>query len=98
MVAGTHDTITLTDLELAAYERALQPKRLVTIAGGHFDPYLSQFAVPARPPSTGSRNTWADPPTIATKEPTCIPCNFTSTTTSPPSSWTTRRRTASATR
>jgi fermentation-respiration switch protein FrsA (DUF1100 family) len=43
MVVATHDTITLTDLELAAYERALQPKRLVTIPGGHFDPYLSQF-------------------------------------------------------
>ena len=44
MVAATRDTITLTDLELAAYERALEPKRLVTIPGGHFDPYLSQFA------------------------------------------------------
>lgn len=43
MVVATRDTITLTDLELAAYERALQPKRLVTIEGGHFDPYLSQF-------------------------------------------------------
>jgi len=43
MVVATHDTITLSDLELAAYERALQPKRLVTIPGGHFDPYLSQF-------------------------------------------------------
>ncbi|MGU7769094.1 alpha/beta hydrolase [Burkholderia sp. MR1-5-21] len=43
MVVATRDTITLTDLELAAYERALQPKQLVTIEGGHFDPYLSQF-------------------------------------------------------
>lgn len=43
MVVATHDTITLTDLELAAYERALQPKRLVTIEGGHFDPYLGGF-------------------------------------------------------
>ncbi|MGF6600772.1 fermentation-respiration switch protein FrsA (DUF1100 family) [Paraburkholderia sp. GAS448] len=43
MVVATRDTITLTDLELAAYERALQPKRLVTIEGGHFDPYLSMF-------------------------------------------------------
>ena len=43
MVVALRDTITLTDLELAAYERALQPKRLVTIEGGHFDPYLSQF-------------------------------------------------------
>ena len=43
MVVATRDAITLTDLELAAYERALQPKRLVTIEGGHFDPYQSQF-------------------------------------------------------
>jgi len=43
MVVATHDTITLTDLELAAYERALEPKRLVTIGGGHFDPYLGGF-------------------------------------------------------
>jgi fermentation-respiration switch protein FrsA (DUF1100 family) len=45
MVVATRDTITLTDLELTAYERALQPKRLVTVGGGHFDPYISQFRV-----------------------------------------------------
>lgn len=45
MVVATRDTVTLTDLELTAFERALQPKRLVTIEGGHFDPYLSQFKV-----------------------------------------------------
>jgi fermentation-respiration switch protein FrsA (DUF1100 family) len=44
MVVGLHDTITLTDLALDAYEAALQPKKLVTIDGGHFDPYVSQFA------------------------------------------------------
>lgn len=43
MVVATHDTITLTDLELAAYERALEPKRLVMLEGGHFDPYVSGF-------------------------------------------------------
>lgn len=43
MVVATRDAITLTDLELAAYERALQPKRLVTIEGGHFDPYVASF-------------------------------------------------------
>jgi hypothetical protein len=43
MVVALHDTITLTDLELAAYERALEPKRLVTIPGGHFDPYITRF-------------------------------------------------------
>jgi len=44
MVVGLHDTITITDLALDAYEHALQPKKLVTIDGGHFDPYLGDFA------------------------------------------------------
>src|ERR1700730_2879438 len=43
MVVALDDTITVTDLALAAYERALEPKKLVTIPGGHFDPYLGQF-------------------------------------------------------
>ncbi len=43
LVVALNDTITVTDLALAAYERALQPKKLVTIPGGHFDPYLGQF-------------------------------------------------------
>ena len=44
MIVGLHDTITLTDTALSAYEQALQPKKLVTIEGGHFDPYLTRFA------------------------------------------------------
>jgi uncharacterized protein len=43
MIVGLHDTITVTDLALGAYEQALQPKKLVTIDGGHFDPYLTRF-------------------------------------------------------
>ncbi|NSL21315.1 alpha/beta hydrolase [Agrobacterium tumefaciens] len=43
VVVALNDTITVTDLALTAYERALAPKALVTIQGGHFDPYLSQF-------------------------------------------------------
>ena len=43
MVVGLQDTITVTDLALAAYERALQPKKLVTIRGGHFDAYVGEF-------------------------------------------------------
>jgi len=45
LVVGREDTVTLTDLALAAYEQALQPKRLVLVPGGHFDPYLGQFAL-----------------------------------------------------
>jgi uncharacterized protein len=44
MIVGLHDSITVADLALDAYERALQPKQLVTIGGGHFDPYLERFA------------------------------------------------------
>ncbi|PMY53110.1 MULTISPECIES: alpha/beta hydrolase [Pseudomonas] len=43
MIVALQDTITLTDLELAAYERAVEPKRLVTIPGGHFDTYITRF-------------------------------------------------------
>jgi fermentation-respiration switch protein FrsA (DUF1100 family) len=43
MVVGLNDTITVTALALAAYERALEPKRLELVPGGHFDPYVSQF-------------------------------------------------------
>jgi hypothetical protein len=44
LIVGLHDSITLADVALAAYERALQAKKLVTIDGGHFDPYLGRFA------------------------------------------------------
>jgi fermentation-respiration switch protein FrsA (DUF1100 family) len=43
MVVALSDTITVTDLALAAYERALEPKKLALIPGGHCDPYLSNF-------------------------------------------------------
>jgi cephalosporin-C deacetylase-like acetyl esterase len=43
MIVALVDTLTPTDLALAAYERALEPKKLVTVYGDHFDPYLEQF-------------------------------------------------------
>jgi fermentation-respiration switch protein FrsA (DUF1100 family) len=43
MIVGTHDTTTPTDLALAAYERALEPKSLVLMPGGHYTPYLEGF-------------------------------------------------------
>jgi hypothetical protein len=43
MIVALADRITLTDLQLRAYEQPLEPKKLVTIDGGHFDPYLAQF-------------------------------------------------------
>ena len=44
MIVALADHITLTDLGLRAYQQALEPKKLVTIEGGHFDAYLGQFA------------------------------------------------------
>lgn len=43
MVVATGDTVAPTDLALAAYERALEPKQLLLVPGGHFDPYLTGF-------------------------------------------------------
>lgn len=43
MVVAGKDTVTLTDQALAAYERALEPKRLVLVPGGHFDAYTRGF-------------------------------------------------------
>jgi fermentation-respiration switch protein FrsA (DUF1100 family) len=43
MIVAMADHITLTDLGLRAFGQALEPKKLVTVAGGHFDAYLSGF-------------------------------------------------------
>jgi fermentation-respiration switch protein FrsA (DUF1100 family) len=43
MVVAAGDHLTPTDLALAAYQRAREPKRLVVLAGGHFDAYVAGF-------------------------------------------------------
>jgi fermentation-respiration switch protein FrsA (DUF1100 family) len=43
LIVARDDRLTVADLALAAYERALEPKRLALIPGGHFAPYLDQF-------------------------------------------------------
>ena len=48
IVAADHDNTVLTDLVLSAYERALEPKHLVMLPGGHFDPYDAQFEAATR--------------------------------------------------
>jgi fermentation-respiration switch protein FrsA (DUF1100 family) len=53
LVVALNDTITITALALAAYERALEPKQLELIPGGHFDPYLSSF-----PKASGAAHSW----------------------------------------
>lgn len=44
MVIAKDDRITMTDLELAAFEQALPPKKLTLIEGSHFAPYKAEFA------------------------------------------------------
>jgi fermentation-respiration switch protein FrsA (DUF1100 family) len=43
MVVGLQDHVTCTDLQLDAYNRALEPKKLVLLEGGHFAPYTAEF-------------------------------------------------------
>jgi fermentation-respiration switch protein FrsA (DUF1100 family) len=43
LVVALGDHLTVADEALAAYERARQPKRLVMLAGGHFDAYVADF-------------------------------------------------------
>ncbi|BCW05698.1 alpha/beta fold hydrolase [Arthrobacter sp. NtRootA1] len=43
MIVETAETVIPADIQLAAYERALQPKELVLLPGGHFDAYDVQF-------------------------------------------------------
>ena len=43
LVVALGDVLTVADLALQAYERALSPKRLVTLPGGHFDAYVKDF-------------------------------------------------------
>lgn len=49
MVVALGDVLTVADLALAAYERALEPKRLVTLSGGHFDAYVKDFDAASKP-------------------------------------------------
>lgn len=43
MIVALADHLTVADLSLAAYQRALEPKRLVTLKGGHFGAYVEEF-------------------------------------------------------
>jgi fermentation-respiration switch protein FrsA (DUF1100 family) len=43
MVVAAQDHLTVADEALAAYERALQPKKLLLLEGGHFDAYVEDF-------------------------------------------------------
>jgi len=49
MIVADADWVTPTDLALEAYNAALEPKRLVLLKGGHFVPYVEQFADASAP-------------------------------------------------
>jgi fermentation-respiration switch protein FrsA (DUF1100 family) len=49
MVVALGDHLTVADAALSAYERALEPKRLEMLAGGHFDAYVNNFAAASQP-------------------------------------------------
>jgi uncharacterized protein len=43
MVVAAQDHLTVADEAFAAYQRALEPKKLVILPGGHFDAYVKAF-------------------------------------------------------
>jgi uncharacterized protein len=49
MVVALGDHLTVADEALAAYEQALEPKRLVCLGGGHFDAYVKDFEAASTP-------------------------------------------------
>jgi fermentation-respiration switch protein FrsA (DUF1100 family) len=53
LVVALGDHLTVADEALAAYERARQPKKLVTLKGGHFDAYVADFGA-----ASGAARDW----------------------------------------
>ena len=43
LVVAAKDHLTVAEEAIAAYERALEPKKLVLLKGGHFDAYVKSF-------------------------------------------------------
>mgnify|MGYP001084415526 CR=1 FL=1 len=53
MIVALKDHLTVADEALAAHARALEPKRLVMLSGGHFDAYVDDFDI-----ATGAARDW----------------------------------------
>ena len=49
MVVAAADHLTVSDEALAAFARALEPKQLVVLRGGHFDAYVHDFTAASGP-------------------------------------------------
>ena len=43
LMPAQNDVLTPTDLAIAAYEKAREPKKLQILPGGHFDAYVDGF-------------------------------------------------------
>jgi hypothetical protein len=43
MCVAQNDVLTQTDIAIAGYEQAREPKKLVILPGGHFDAYVDGF-------------------------------------------------------
>ena len=54
MVVAAEDHLTPADLALATYDRALEPKQLVVLPGGHFDAYVG----PGFEQASGAARDW----------------------------------------
>ncbi len=54
MVVAVGDTLAVADLAVAAFNDALEPKRLVLLEGGHFDAYVGDFEKRRTQRATGS--------------------------------------------
>jgi hypothetical protein len=52
-MVAENDILTPTDLAIAGFDRAREPKKLVILPGGHFDAYVSGFAL-----SSGNAIAW----------------------------------------
>jgi len=53
LVIAANDHLAVADEAFAAYNRALEPKQLLVLAGGHFDAYVKDFE-----PSSGAARDW----------------------------------------
>ena len=49
LIVAVKDHLAVSDLAIAAYERAFEPKKLVLLPGGHFDAYTTEFAQSVAP-------------------------------------------------
>ena len=67
LIVAVKDHLAVSDLAIAAYERAYEPKKLVLLPGGHFDAYTTEFAQSVAPSVDWFRAHLGAGPTAADK-------------------------------